>query len=94
MCILVLEQNQHVLQPADEYPTTDGQPMAETEIHLLAMLHLIGALRYFFRQQKDVYVIGNMLFYYHKGDPQARRAPDVMVAFSLRVLCNGCFCVI
>jgi Uma2 family endonuclease len=79
MSTLVLEQNQYVLQPADEYPATDGQPMAETEIHLLAMLHLIGALRYFFRQRKDIYVIGNMLFYYRKGDPRARRAPDVMV---------------
>jgi Uma2 family endonuclease len=75
----VLTKNQFILQPIDEYPAADGQPMAETEIHLLAMLHLIGALRYFFRKQNDIYVIGNMFLYYRKGNPKARRAPDVMV---------------
>lgn len=79
MNTLVLEQDPYRLQPADEYPASDGQPMAETEIHLLAMLHLIGALRYFFHQQSDVYIIGNMFLYYRKGNPAARRAPDVMV---------------
>ncbi len=75
----VLEQDPYRLQPADEYPASDGQPMAETEIHLLAMIHLIGALRYFFHRQTDIYIIGNMFLYYRKGNPKARRAPDVMV---------------
>jgi Uma2 family endonuclease len=62
-----------------EYPASDGQPMAETEIHVLAILHLISALRHVFRQAADVYVIGNIFLYYVKGNPRARKAPDVMV---------------
>jgi Uma2 family endonuclease len=53
--------------------------MAETEVHLMAMIYLIGALRFFFRKHTDVYVIGNMFLYYREGNPRARKAPDVMV---------------
>ncbi len=69
-----------IIQPADEYPASDGMPMAETEVHILAMLHLLGALRTYFRKRDDVYVIGDMFLYYRQGDPKARKAPDVMVA--------------
>lgn len=67
------------VQPADDYPSSDGKPMAETEVHILALIHLLNALRYFFRKQPDVYVIGNMLLYYREGDKSKRKAPDVMV---------------
>jgi Uma2 family endonuclease len=61
------------------YPSSDGQPMAETEIHVLAILHLLGALRHFFRRASDIYVIGNIFLYYREGNPRARKAPDIMV---------------
>src|SRR5262245_51460906 len=61
------------------YPSSDGQPMAETPEHLLLMLGLIATLRHHFKPQRDVYVIGNMFLYYRKGDTGARRAPDIMV---------------
>lgn len=67
------------VQPADDYPSSDGKPMAETEVHILALLHLLNALRYFFRNQTDTYVIGNMLLYYREGDKSKRKAPDIMV---------------
>ncbi len=61
------------------YPASDGQPMAETPEHILLMVTLIAALRHHFKPRRDVYVIGNIFLYYRKGDPTARRAPDIMV---------------
>lgn len=62
-----------------EYPEADGQPMGETGIHILALVHLLSALRFFFRQAKDVYVIGNMFLYYRKGNSRLYKIPDIMV---------------
>ena len=67
------------VQPADDYPSSDGKPMAETEVHVLALVHLLAALRYFFRKQPDVFVIADMLLYYREGDRHRYKAPDVMV---------------
>jgi len=53
--------------------------MAETEVHILAILHLLQALRYFFRNQPDVFVIADMLLYYREGNRHKYKAPDVMV---------------
>jgi Uma2 family endonuclease len=53
--------------------------MAETEVHILALVHLLAALRYFFRKQPDVYVIGNMFLYYRQGNKRFNKAPDIMV---------------
>ena len=61
------------------YPDTDGQPMGETEFHVVATLHLYDALRHFFRNTPDVYVIADMFLYYEEGNPRANKAPDVMV---------------
>jgi Uma2 family endonuclease len=61
------------------YPSGDGKPMAETSVHVLAMLALIGTLRQYFRYRSDVYVIGNIFLYYEEGHPESRRSPDVMI---------------
>jgi Uma2 family endonuclease len=61
------------------YPDSDGKPMAETGIHVLAILYLIGTLKQFFRARDDVYVTGDMFLYYEEGKPKSRKAPDVMV---------------
>ncbi|MFN8493267.1 MAG: Uma2 family endonuclease [Caldilineaceae bacterium] len=62
-----------------EYPESDGQPMGETGIHILAVVHLLSALRFFFRQAKDIYVIGNMFLYYRKDNSRLYKIPDIMV---------------
>jgi Uma2 family endonuclease len=61
------------------YPDGDGKPMAETAVHVLVMLALIGTLRAYFRHRRDVYVIGNIFLYYEEGNPSSKRSPDVMV---------------
>ena len=64
-----------------EYPCSDGQPMAETEVHGACMMYVTYALRRWFekRGQEDVYVGSNSFLYYEQGNPRAVVAPDVYV---------------
>lgn len=62
-----------------EYPETDGQPMAESDLHQDEMIYLRYALREHFRGVPDVYVAGNLFLYYKKGDPRSVVAPDLFV---------------
>ena len=61
------------------YPESDGEPMGETEIHVMVIIELCRTLRHFFRSHPDVYTIANMLMYYEKANPGAYKVPDVMV---------------
>jgi Uma2 family endonuclease len=61
------------------YPSEDGQPMAETPIHVDAILLLYQALEDFFRDRTDVFIAANIFWYWEKGNPDARLAPDVMI---------------
>ncbi|MBI5053739.1 MAG: Uma2 family endonuclease [Chloroflexi bacterium] len=62
-----------------EYPESDGKPMAETDVHRKLLMDTIAALIDFFRNVIDVYVAGNLLFYYEEGVPSSAMAPDVFV---------------
>src|SRR5439155_17048341 len=66
--------------PADEivYPESDGKPMAETDVHRDWMVQVIQWLQAFFTGQW-VYVSGNLLLYYVRGDPKRCVSPDVFV---------------
>ena len=63
------------------YPTSDGQPMAETEVHGACMVYVASALRWWFRKhgRDDVYVGSNNFLYYERGNPRAVVSPDVYV---------------
>ena len=61
------------------YPSSDGKPMAETGIHVAALLMLYQLLLEFFKDRADVLITANQFWYWEKGNPKARRAPDVMV---------------
>lgn len=65
------------------YPESDGQPMAETEIHLEETIYLIEALKDRFRDAQDVYVGGDMFLYYVEGVPGHVVAPDVFMVFGV-----------
>jgi Uma2 family endonuclease len=60
-----------------EYPDSDGQPIAEDEIHLSEMFDLLAALKCRYRGVPDVYVGDNLFLYYLQGDPRSVVAPDV-----------------
>lgn len=61
------------------YPETDGQPIGETGIHVVAIPHLFWTLRQFFSRNDETYVASDLFVYYEEGEPTARVAPDVMV---------------
>jgi Uma2 family endonuclease len=61
------------------YPESDGKPMAETDLHIDELIYLRRALRRHFRDEPDVYVAGNLLFYYRQGDPSGVVSPDLFV---------------
>ena len=63
------------------YPTSDGQPMAETGIHGECMMYVTIALRRWFASHGRVNVcVGmNNFLYYEQGNPRAVVAPDVYV---------------
>jgi Uma2 family endonuclease len=61
------------------YPVSDGQPLGETEIHRDEIIYLIEAFKTRFEEEADVYVGGDLLFYYRWGDPKSVLCPDVMV---------------
>jgi Uma2 family endonuclease len=73
MCALPLEKE-------IEYPTSDGQPMAETTLHRKVMSNLIGGLERRYADVADVWVGGNLLLYYREGNPKKSVAPDVLLA--------------
>src|SRR5262245_54645766 len=61
------------------YPSGDGEPMAETPIHVQAIILAFQGFEDFLANQDDVYVAANMFWYYKQGDSTKRRAPDIMV---------------
>ncbi len=67
-----------------EYPTTDGKPMAETDLHRILMTDVIARLTAWFAPRRDVYVSGNLMVYYEEGEPRTFLAPDCFVAFGVR----------
>ncbi len=66
-----------------DYPTTDGKPMGETEIHIDELIDAIQVLKDRFAGEPNVYVNGNMLLYFEEGNPRKHVAPDVMVALNV-----------
>lgn len=67
------------LQQDIEYPYSDGQPMAESDLHRDEMVDLIKALQRRYQANPDVYIAGNLFLYYRKGDPRSVVAPDVFL---------------
>lgn len=65
-----------------DYPESDGKPMAETDLHREIMVWIIQLLQRFFAGQQ-VYVSGNLLVYYEKGNPRKSVAPDCFVVWGV-----------
>ena len=61
------------------YPTSDGRPMAETDIHRDLMIDLIATLRAYYAREENVYVSGNLLICYDRANGRRHVSPDVFV---------------
>ncbi len=62
-----------------EYPDSDGQPMAESDFQFEPLSYAVQSLKVHFQSHSDVYVAGNIFFYYEEGEPTEVVAPDVLV---------------
>ncbi len=76
-------QQQIQAAPTLVYPESDGEPMAETDLHRKLMMDFILMLEDHFSSAKDVYVSGNLLMYYEEGNIYKSVAPDVFVVFGV-----------
>jgi Uma2 family endonuclease len=65
------------------YPTSDGRPMAETDLHRDLMMALIQILEHHCADKPMVYVSGNLLIYYVPGNKRKHVAPDVFVVIGV-----------
>ena len=65
------------------YPSSDGEPMAESEQQYIPMTETVAEMRHWFRDRLDVYVIGDMLVYYRMNRTDIRVAPDIFVVFGV-----------
>jgi len=63
-----------------EYPTSDGQPMAESPEHVQAIIELLLGLQQRYAGASDVWVGANFFLFYERGNPKARVSPDVLLA--------------
>jgi Uma2 family endonuclease len=61
-----------------DYPTGDGKPMAETDVHRDLMVDLIQTLEARHAADLDVYVSGNILLFYEEGNGRRHVSPDVL----------------
>jgi Uma2 family endonuclease len=62
------------------YPDSDGQPMADNTLQWEWIATIKGGLDALFRDDPDVFVAGDLLWYPVEGDNKTRTAPDAMVA--------------
>ncbi|MEB3174026.1 MAG: Uma2 family endonuclease, partial [Cyanobacteriota bacterium] len=65
-----------------DYPSSDGEPLAETQQHVLAILTTLALLRIYL-QDRPAVVFADQFLYYVEGEPKSRVAPDVMVVFDI-----------
>jgi Uma2 family endonuclease len=59
------------------YPTSDGRPMAETDVHRDLMNDSIQRLQRWFAKDLRTYVSCNLLVFYVQGNKRKHVAPDV-----------------
>ena len=66
-----------------DYPSSDGEPAAESDWHLHLLFESTTRLDHRYADDPNVYVSGNLLVYYQEGDPELRLAPDCFVVFGV-----------
>lgn len=66
-----------------EYPTSDGKPMAESDLHILVLSATRQLLINHFASDPNIYVSGNNLMYYERGNPRKSVSPDVYLVHGI-----------
>ncbi len=63
------------------YPERDGQPMSDNTKQFRWIVTIQGGLDSLFKNNPEVFVAGDLLWYPVEGDNKTRIAPDAMVVF-------------
>jgi Uma2 family endonuclease len=63
------------------YPESDGKPMADNTKQFRYIVMVEGGLEALFRDDSNVFVAGDLLWYPVEGRPDICTAPDVLVVF-------------
>lgn len=74
-----------------EYPTSDGKPMAETDVHRDIAFYVIEALKQRYAGGPDAYVSGNNFLYFVEGDPKRCVSPDAYVVLGVPMRPRDCY---
>ncbi|MEH2055082.1 MAG: Uma2 family endonuclease [Nostoc sp.] len=67
-----------IVNPNIEYPSSDGEPLAESYLHLYAILTTLEVIKQYLAGRQAT-VLADQFLYYAQGFPKLRVAPDVMV---------------
>ncbi len=65
------------------YPTRDGKPVGETELHVRELFDAIQLFDDHFAGYPNVYVGGNLLVFYEEFNRRKHVSPDVLVALNV-----------
>jgi Uma2 family endonuclease len=78
------------IEPAIVYGSEDGEPLAETYVHLMAIMAILSVLKQYLATaglsrsvDKPGTVLADQFLYYAQGYPRLRVAPDVMVILNV-----------
>ena len=63
------------------YPDSDGKPMSDNTKQFQLIVTIQGGIDALFKDNENVFVAGDLLWYPVEGDNKTRQAPDTMVAF-------------
>ncbi|MDR3635551.1 MAG: Uma2 family endonuclease [Isosphaeraceae bacterium] len=63
------------------YPDSDGLPMAENTLQFQWITTIVGGLEALYRDNPNVFVAGDLLWYPIEGDNKTRIGPDALVVF-------------
>jgi Uma2 family endonuclease len=63
------------------YPERDGKPVADNTLQFRWITTIEGGLENLFRNDPNVFVAGDLLWYPVEGSPEIRTAPDALVVF-------------
>lgn len=75
---------QSLLPPPDPlYPESDGKPIADNTEQLEWIMTILGNLQGAYRDEPNVLVVGDLLWYPVEGRPRISTAPDVYVVFGV-----------
>ncbi len=68
-------------RPEIYYPDQDGRPLSENTLQFKWIVTIKEGLEALFRNDPNVFVAGDLLWYAVEGKPKVRTAPDAMIVF-------------